>query len=263
MTDATPQTPPRLPPIVRHDVAVLASGYTLGQHRLNVLALVLFGATCIWVGQHVLSRPLGALTVFLAVLGAWLLTDFLSGLIHWAGDTWGRVSMPVVGRMLVRTFREHHTSPRAITHHGVVQLLGEQSLFATPLMGLLLLFNPDDQDVVGTTTLLGLYFMLVVITASNLFHKWAHMRKPPVVARVMQNLGLVISFKHHARHHAPPYMRGYCPAIGWLNPVLDGIRFWRGLEWLVWKCTGVLPREDDLGREAALALMRPAGQPTR
>ena len=67
---------------------------------------------------------------------------------------------------------------------------------------------------------------------------------------------LIISFRQHAKHHQPPYVRNYCIAIGWLNPLLEGIRFWRGLEWLIWKLTGAVPREDDLGREAALALMR-------
>ena len=32
---------------------------------------------------------------------------------------------------------------------------------------------------------------------------------------------------------------------GWLNPILEGIKFWKGLEWLVSKVTGLVPREDD------------------
>ena len=116
-----------------HDARALASGYTRLQHVMNVLGLAAVCVVAAWVGVHVASFRPGGVELFIGVLAAWVITDFACGVIHWAGDTWGRTDMPVLGRMFVRTFREHHVDPRAITRHGIVQLLGEQALVAVPL----------------------------------------------------------------------------------------------------------------------------------
>ncbi|MCL4731817.1 MAG: hypothetical protein KJ044_15470, partial [Planctomycetes bacterium] len=229
---------PRVPPASRHDAATLAAGYTRTQHALNVAGLAAFCALAAWVGWQVFSRSLAPWQLLAGFVAGWVLTDFICGLIHWAGDTWGRPGMPVIGRMFVRTFREHHVDPAAITRHGVVQVLGEQALVAAPLMALLGFYDPADDDLAGTTVLVGAYVLLAACMAANLFHQWAHRRNPPALGRLLQALGLVISFRQHARHHCPPYTQSYCIAIGWLNPVLDRIRFWRALEWLVYKTTG-------------------------
>lgn len=238
----------------RQDAAVLASGYTRLQHWMNILGLSAFCVVAILVGAHVFSRTVGWIPLTVGILAGWVLTDFICGLIHWAGDTWGRTGMPIVGRMFVRSFREHHVNPHAITRHGMIQLLGEQAIVAAPMLPVLWLYEPEEE--IGLTVLICVYTAFNSSIAANVFHRWAHMRRPPLVARLMQRMGLIIGYRHHARHHRPPYLRNYCIAIGWLNPLLDGVRFWRALEWLVWKTTGAIPREDDLGREAALALMR-------
>ena len=238
----------------RHDASVLASGYTRTQHVMNVVGLVAFAASALWVGEHVFMHDVGAVELTLGLLLGWVLTDFICGFIHWAGDTWGRTDMRLIGRMFVRSFREHHVDPRAITRHGTVQLLGEQSIVAAPLLPVLLFF--ETEDALGVTALVCAYTTFVASMCANVFHKWAHMTRPPLIARMMQRAGLIISYRQHAKHHRPPYIENYCIAIGWLNPVLESVRFWRGLEWLVYKFTGAVPREDDLGREAALQLMR-------
>lgn len=243
------------PRMVRHEAATLAAGYSRTRHAFNVVGLAAFVGVAAWVGWHVLSRPLSVVAVAGGLLAGWVLADFAAGMIHWAGDTWGRPSWPVVGGAVVRSFREHHVDPMAITRHGYVQLLGEQAIAAAPLLAALHWFDPADGDEWGTALLVGAYTLGVATTATNIFHRWAHMRRAPLVARWLQRLGILISVRHHARHHGAPHLQCYCIAIGWLNPLLDGTKFWRGLEWLVWKLTGALPREDDLGREAALSIL--------
>ena len=39
-----------------------------------------------------------------------------------------------------------------------------------------------------------------------------------------------------AEHHKKPYATRYCTRTNYLNPLLDAIAFWRGLEWLFERC---------------------------
>jgi ubiquitin-conjugating enzyme E2 variant len=67
---------------------------------------------------------------------------------------------------------------------------------------------------------------------TNLFHKWAHERKPPVVVRWLQRSGLILEPERHQRHHRD-YSRGFCVTSGWMNPLLDALRFFPRVELVV------------------------------
>ena len=49
----------------------------------------------------------------------------------------------------------------------------------------------------------------------------------------LQRAGLILSPEHHAIHHAAPHDRHYCITVGWMNPMLDKLGFFRGLEAVV------------------------------
>jgi len=57
--------------------------------------------------------------------------------------------------------------------------------------------------------------------------------------------GLVLGREHHMHHHYYPFDRNYCITTGWLNGPLQAIGFWRALESIITKITGLIPREDD------------------
>ena len=52
---------------------------------------------------------------------AQLLVDWVSGMLHWACDTWGEFTTPIFGPTLIRSFRMHHVDPQDITKHGFVE----------------------------------------------------------------------------------------------------------------------------------------------
>jgi ubiquitin-conjugating enzyme E2 variant len=236
------------------DLPRLAAGYTPAQARLNRAAIagfVLLGAVA---GGLIALRNLGQpWWAWVALVGAGVaLADLLTGLVHWASDTWGTPETPVVGRLLVRSFREHHLAPSKITEHDWAQTNGEQCLPGIPVMAGLVLWGAMAD---ATTTRLGealfLYVAVIAAAAATQIHKWAHSQRPPFVVRGLQRARLILPRSHHARHHRNPFLTRYCITTGWWNPLLDTVGFWRGLEWVVYRLTQAVPREDELGPEEA------------
>lgn len=73
---------------------------------------------------------------------------------------------------------------------------------------------------------------LALIGVANEVHYWQHAPAPRWV-RKLQAMGVLATPQQHALHHRGVHDTHYCLITNWLNPVLDGLRFWRGLEWLV------------------------------
>ena len=58
------------------------------------------------------------------------MSDFLSGFVHWAGDTVGDESTPIFGPNFVRPFRYHHVDPEDITRHDFIETNGNNCIVA-------------------------------------------------------------------------------------------------------------------------------------
>ena len=46
----------------------------------------------------------------------------------------------------------------------------------------------------------------------------------------MQRMRLVLEPRHHQIHHTEPFETHYCITNGWLNPLLNKVGFFRGME---------------------------------
>jgi ubiquitin-conjugating enzyme E2 variant len=81
---------------------------------------------------------------------------------------------------------------------------------------------------------------------ANEIHKWEHRTRAENgrLISFLQKIRVLQTARHHARHHTDPKNSHYCTLTNALNPVLDGLRFWAGLEWLVAKTFGWQRRED-------------------
>jgi hypothetical protein len=180
-----------------------------------------------------------------AMLLASLLADFGSGLVHWGCDTFGSETWPIVGRTLIGPFREHHLAPKAITQHDFLETNGCSAFAVLPFFATAWIFAGIEGPVaLFVAMLLGWASLLTL--ATNQIHKWAHSDAPPWWVRSLQSCGLLLSPEVHAHHHRAPFDRYYCITHGWLNPVLTRIRFFRGLEHVVTRVTGAVPRGEDL-----------------
>jgi ubiquitin-conjugating enzyme E2 variant len=180
--------------------------------------------------------------------------DFVSGFVHWSADTWGTPDWPVVGRALIRPFREHHVDQKEITRHDFVETNGNNCFVSIGpgLLAALLTQGPG----LALNFFLGAFTwsLILWVLMTNQFHKWSHLDAPPAVIDFLQRWHLILPRDHHQVHHTAPHTSHYCITVGWLNEPLLRLRFFPAMERLVSAATGLVPREDDLGKQAALAL---------
>jgi ubiquitin-conjugating enzyme E2 variant len=178
------------------------------------------------------------LLVALQVVAVWLVTDFLSGVFHWLEDAYGDPSWPIVGRHVTKPNILHHYAPRAFVTNS--WFLSSRLLLAICA------------TITAITLVLGVFNWMIALAMvlglnANQVHKWSHRsrRENGPVVRLLQRARLIQTPSHHHRHHVQGKDSHYCVLTNVLNPVLDGLGFWRGLEWGMAKLFGVRRRDDE------------------
>lgn len=165
---------------------------------------------------------------------AWLLADFMSGVVHWSEDRY--LNTPSRFKFLdgIRTDNDlHHEKPYAMLKFTVFQNVNTSVVVAWPL-ALILYF-------IGAPAFIWLAF--VFVSFGNLAHRWAHTvpgRQDPLV-RLLQKIGILCSFEQHAEHHftgkgvvkKEDSSMCFCVMTSWLNVVLDRIQFFKGMEKII------------------------------
>jgi len=183
-----------------------------------------------------------------ALLGI-LVADFMSGLVHWAADTWGNLDWPLVGKTYIRSFREHHIAPTAMCEHDFFETNGDNFMLVFIPFLYLAIFKDYSSVPDGWELFLSMFWLTTYtgVALTNQFHKWSHTIKPPHFVTVLQHYRIILPKSNHTLHHRPAFDGFYCITTGWLNPVLDHdiIKFWRKAETVVQWLTGLTPREDD------------------
>jgi ubiquitin-conjugating enzyme E2 variant len=193
-----------------------AFSFTLLARLAWKVGVVTFAEGITWV------VPLGL------VLG-YALADFVSGAVHWFCDTFFSPTTPVVGRVIFR-FRDHHDHPQTIVELGFLEQDINNLFLPVPVLAWL--WWHDLPTTGRPAVLFAAAFLLALsfgTSATNLFHKWAHDPAPPTIARWLQRIGLSQSPERHWVHHRD-HSRGFCVTSGWMNRLLDPIRFFPRLE---------------------------------
>jgi hypothetical protein len=211
-------------------------------------------ASALWLANAIdVVTAIDALTWWIpfAFLAGATAADFLSGLVHWWADTWGRDDMPVIGHRLLVPFRIHHVNPDDFLTRPFLDTNGEVAMLSVPPL-VAARFIPLDSDW-GLAIAIAALGLCGVGAMTNQIHQWAHMPQPPRPVRVLQGCRLILGRAAHAEHHGRPYDASYCITTGWCNPVLDRIRFFRRLERIITTLMGVEPRQDDARYQTLLA----------
>jgi ubiquitin-conjugating enzyme E2 variant len=239
---------------IRHrDRRALREGYSPAVRRFEIASIAVYAVVMAWLAislaPRMAAKPFLSLS---ALMLGFVLADFVSGVVHWLADTWGTPEWPIIGKALIRPFREHHVDAKEITRHDFVETNGNNCFISIPTAaGAALLPHQDAVWLFAATTM---FSVCLAILGTNQFHKWAHMDEPPPVVRWLQRANLILPIEHHAVHHAPPYAKYYCITVGWLNEALFRLRFFQTLEKVITRVTGLIPREDDIGKKAAVVV---------
>ncbi len=240
----------------RTDAVELAGGYAKS-HRIYEIGgmLVAIALDGVLAYRLAVSPFLSGWLVPLALFMGMVTADFISGFLHWLFDSWGSTTTPIVGQLAIRTFREHHVDQKSITRHDYIETNGHNFGVSIPF-GITGIYLASPQFGVWGT-FIAMYMLSCAFggAMTSQSHKWAHMDSPPTVVRWLQRARLLITPEHHAKHHTAPYDRNYCIIVGWLNGPLRAIRFFETLERMITAVTGAIPREDDIGKENAIAVL--------
>lgn len=168
----------------------------------------------------------------------YLLADFVGGIFHWAEDTLGDIDTPIWGPIFVAPNVVHHELPAEMMQkhwflNNLPNWLGAAGIaFAVWVAG----------------WMTWQFALFAVFGAFNQqAHRFAHARSVDLVPsiKLLQKHGVLQSARHHWRHHTDPHTTNYCVMTPWVNPLLDRIRFWRGMERVFVPVFGA-PRRKDL-----------------
>ena len=162
------------------------------------------------------------------------LADLVSGILHWAFDTWFDADITFIRRMVLQV-REHHIHPQRIFditfYHDAGTLSWIALLLAAPaVLGSLLGAVPRAAGFLAVETAVVFSPLLVFMLV---FHKCGHRAKNPAVVRWLQATGLLLSPRHHMQHHGGNHDFNYCIVNGWGDNTLGRLGLFRALEWLV------------------------------
>jgi ubiquitin-conjugating enzyme E2 variant len=222
----------------------------------GAIALAL-GLLC-WHVVRLLHTP-GLLAWWLpfAILGGVVAADLVSGLIHWTADTWGSETMPILGRRFVRPFRVHHVNPDDFLRRRFLDTNGDVAMIVSGFLGAAFVLPLD--SAWGAALAVFVVAFCAAGLPTNQVHQWAHMPQPPAPVRWLQERGIILSRAAHQVHHQAPYATHYCIATGWCNRLLARIDFFRRLERLITRLTGIVPRADDASFQSAFSRLRLSG----
>ena len=177
------------------------------------------------------------LTTLLQIAATVLAAEFAAGFVHWLEDAYVREDTPLIGRHIARPNIVHHHYPRHMTRNS-----WWQSSYDLIMVSMVLVLAAW---CVGLLTW-QVWLFAVLSANANEFHKWEHRTRKengPIIS-LLQDIRLLQTARHHARHHTDPKNSHYCTITICLNPVLDGLHFWDGLEWVLAQTIGLRRRED-------------------
>jgi len=194
-----------------------------------------FIGACMYIAGQVLSSyEVPGASHVVAQFNSIAIADVLTGMFHWMEDTYFTEQTPLIGQIITDN-RLHHAQPQAILRHSAWKRI------ETPTIAAALVFAGLTQ-VLDSSNYYYAASILGWSAVANQIHAYTHMRFSERPWLVQMAQGYIFQSKEEHMVHHMNTDRNYCVVTPWLNGVLNTLKFWRGLEWMIEKVTGVPPR---------------------
>jgi len=191
---------------------------------------VLIGLTLPMIPFH-LSGPLEGLLLLIALPLVWAGVDLLSGIVHWALDTYGSPETPLIGPV-IGDFREHHVLPDAILEKDFLACSANAALLGVPVM-IGAHITASALPVGGGLLLGGAVAFTSASVLTNYIHRIAHDPDSTPTQRKLQRWGLILKTEEHDRHHSGNYRCAYAITTGWTNGLAERFGLYERAEALI------------------------------
>lgn len=178
--------------------------------------------------------------IILKILVLILVSDFVTGIVHWWEDAYGNPDWKLLGKAIVIPNIEHHQYPRKFLKRSFISRVKISFFFAFIIGCLTAIFWQLKWEHI---------FILVYSSLANEFHAISHRsdKENGILIGLFQKIGIIQSRKMHGHHHQSPYNVNYCVLTNYLNPILNTIHFWDGIEKLI-NLLGIKPTRGNANR---------------
>jgi len=179
------------------------------------------------------------MNVYIQIIIGIILADFLSGLFHWFEDNYIDYCTNIPLFKDIGFHNElHHYFPRSMLAYSYWDNMSVTFILSILTIGIIYYMNSS--LVIEYKYLFGSLFIFG--STANIFHRFSHMRECelPSLIHFLQKYKIIISHTDHSYHHHNTD-DSYCTIIPYTNYLLDEMKFWRLLEYIIYACTSIKP----------------------
>ena len=155
----------------------------------------------------------------LALVMAYLLTDFINGLVHMYMDNNDRYES--IDGPLIANFHLHHKTPMYKKRNLLIVYFMESGSKVWLVGYLLLVMALQATITINGVVIYTVVYIGILSSVAEVSHYLCH-TSTSQIASFLARIGLLLSKKHHAKHHLRDN-NGYAFLNGFTDPLLDRI----------------------------------------
>ena len=186
---------------------------------LGMLVSIICISLQLYLLYRIWPQSIGTGLQVLSLLAAYLLTDFINGLVHMFMDNNDRYDS--LAGPLIANFHQHHKIPQYKKKNLLIVYFSETGSKIWLVAYLLFVFFILEIVEVDSTVVYTLVYVGILSSVAEVSHYLCH-SSTSTMAGFLGSIGLLLSKRHHARHHLQDNCN-YAFLNGCTDPLLNRI----------------------------------------